>query len=63
MKQPTDSEKQTLREARAYYGRYWRSAIHQAWYDGNYKGFPKDWALQRMRNNPDREWALDRVKI
>jgi hypothetical protein len=63
MKSPTESEKEILREARAFYGRYWRADIHEAWLNGNYKGFAKAWALQRMRNNPDREWVLERVKI
>jgi len=47
MKTPTDIEIEVLREAKAFYGRHWRAEIHEAWLNGNYKGFPRDWVLLR----------------
>jgi len=60
---PTEQELNMLQQAKQYYGRSWRSKIYTAWHSGNYEGFRHASELQRMRNNPDREWHIDRVKV
>lgn len=60
---PSEEELQVLQEAKTFYGRSWRSVIQTAWVNGGYKGFPKSHLLQSMRNNPQRGWNLQTVKI
>ena len=61
----TEEQKTVLAKAREFYGRSWRNDIHFAWLTGNYKGIDANIAsaLQRIRNDPDRDWAVEKVRI
>ncbi len=47
---PSTEQIEALKEFAAIHGRNWKSVLREAWMDGNYHGFQKDWLLQQIRN-------------
>lgn len=47
---PSTEQIEALKEFAAIHGRNWKSALRDAWLDGDYRGFQKDWLLQQVRN-------------
>lgn len=53
---PTTQQIEALEQFAAIHGRNWKTVLGNAWMNGNYNGFEKDWLLQQVRNTFGPSW-------
>ncbi len=55
---PSREQVEALKAWAAIYGRNWKSALRDAWMNGNYNGFADSHLLQQVRNNFGPSWLV-----
>jgi hypothetical protein len=55
---PSKEQVEALKAWAALYGRNWKSALRNAWMDGNYHGFADSHYLQQVRNTFGPSWLV-----